>query len=90
MSIWTTVKGTITINNATHVSIKTRISEIFGEVCIDNLQQTKSQKTINHIVSFTFVGDGVDAAIHIQKFVDTIRQHDKTAIVELEASIRFL
>jgi hypothetical protein len=91
MSIWTNVEGTIEINQNAKVSIKTLATEIFGEISFGNMSQNKhvSRNTIIHIINFAFASDGMDAAAHIRKFVDAIRQYDKGAVVELEASIRF-
>lgn len=91
MSIWTNVEGTIEISQNAKVSIKTCATEIFGEVSFRNMIQNKhaSRNTIIHNISIAFAADGMDAANHIQKFVDAIRQYDKGAVVELEASIRF-
>ena len=92
MSIWATVTGKVEINQNAKVSIRTCIKEMFGEVCIGNVNQDKhpSRNTIIHDIDFHFDGDGLNAATHIEKFVDAIRQYDKTAVVELEASIRFM
>ena len=90
MSVWANVSGNITVSKHCHLSIAKLIKEMFDEHSINKINQVNRDQVFSTDVDFVFSLDGMDAAIQVNEFVLAIKDADKHARVDLDATVRFL
>ena len=90
MSVWANISGNITVNKHCHLSIAKLVNEMFDEIHINKLSQANRDQFFSTDIDFVFSLDGMDAAIQVNKFVAAIKDADKHARIDLDATIRFL
>jgi hypothetical protein len=92
MSVWSEFSGSVIIKADSQCSLRECIQNTFGdELNIRFLTQRYFEKAkLNIDFAITVCTDGVDAATRLKTFIDMIKSYDKTAEIDIKASIRFL
>lgn len=90
MSVWTEVEGTISVHKSVKISMKESIHLHFDEVSIGVIDSVVVNDYITHTFTFNFCDDGMSAARRVNEFIQKIKNHTKTARIDISATIRYL
>ena len=89
MSIWSTINGTVSVHKSSHISLKYIVNQYFDEVSLSESKEDRGDRWYYQVIVH-FCADSADASSRVEKFIKHIKNLDKTAVVDVNANIRWL